>query len=318
MTITQLEYIVAVDTYRSFGQAAEKCFITQPTLSMQIQKLEEELDVLLFDRHKKPIETTEIGIDIIEQARIVLNEHSKIAEVIKDKKGNLSGNLHIGIIPTIAPYLVPLFLLNFIEKYPNVTISISELTTAQIIEHLKNGLIDCGILATPVKENQLIEMPMYWEPLVAFISKKHKLTKNNTVVMEDIDLKDVWLLNEGHCLRNQIINLCHDIDKHIEDTRLNYQTGSIETLKKIVEAGKGITLLPELAISDFSMKQMNMVRYFRNPEPVREIGIVVSKNYIKKRLIETLKNEILDVIPKKMKESSSKKLILDIKIQKTA
>lgn len=316
MTITQLEYIVAVDTYKSFGHAADKCFITQPTLSMQIQKLEEQLDVILFDRQKKPIETTEIGISVVAQAREVLKQHKKITEIIKDKKGILSGNFHIGIIPTIAPYLVPLFLLNFIEKYPDVTITISELTTAQILEQLKNGIIDCGILATPTKDAHLIETPMYWEPLVAFVSKKHPLSKQSTVIMEDIDISDVWLLNEGHCFRNQIINLCHDMQKHIADTRLNYQTGSIETLKKIVEAGKGITLLPELSISDFSVKQTNMVRYFRNPEPVREIGLIVSKSFVKKRMLEALKNEILDVIPKKMKDSS-KKLILDIDIKKT-
>ena len=316
MTITQLEYIVAVDTYKSFGHAADKCFITQPTLSMQIQKLEEQLDVILFDRQKKPIETTEIGISVIAQAREVLKEHRKITEIIKDQKGILSGNFHIGIIPTIAPYLVPLFLLNFIEKYPEVTITISELTTAQILEQLKNGIIDCGILATPTREAHLIETPLYWEPLVAFVSKKHSLYKQNTVMMEDIDISDVWLLNEGHCFRNQIINLCHDMQKHIADTRLNYQTGSIETLKKIVEAGKGITLLPELSISDFSVKQTNMVRYFRNPEPVREVGLIVSKSFIKKRMLEALKNEILEVIPKKMKDSS-KKLILDIDIKKS-
>ncbi|MDD2412286.1 MAG: LysR substrate-binding domain-containing protein [Bacteroidales bacterium] len=316
MTITQLEYIVAVDTYKSFGHAADKCFITQPTLSMQIQKLEEQLDVLLFDRQKKPIETTEIGISVIAQAREVLKEHARITEIIKDKKGILGGNFHIGIIPTIAPYLVPLFLLNFIEKYPDVTITISELTTAQILEQLKNGIIDCGILATPTRDAHLIETPIYWEPLVAFVSKKHPLSKQSTVMMEDINISDVWLLNEGHCFRNQIINLCHDLQKHIADTRLNYQTGSIETLKKIVEAGKGITLLPELSISDFSVKQTNMVRYFRNPEPVREIGLIVSKSFVKKRMLEALKNEILDVIPKKMKDSS-KKLILDIDIKKT-
>lgn len=316
MTITQLEYIVAVDTYKSFGHAADKCFITQPTLSMQIQKLEEQLDVILFDRQKKPIETTEIGISVIAQAREVLKEHTKITEIIKDQKGILSGNFHIGIIPTIAPYLVPLFLLNFIEKYPDVTITISELTTAQILEQLKNGIIDCGILATPTRDAHLIETPMYWEPLVAFVSKKHPLSKQSTVRMEDIDISDVWLLNEGHCFRNQIINLCHDLQKHIADTRLNYQTGSIETLKKIVEAGKGITLLPELSISDFSAKQTNMVRYFRNPEPVREIGLIVSKSFVKKRMLEAVKNEILDIIPKKMKDSS-KKLILDIDIKKT-
>jgi LysR family hydrogen peroxide-inducible transcriptional activator len=316
MTITQLEYIVAVDTYRSFGQAAEKCFVTQPTLSMQIQKLEEQLDVILFDRHKKPIETTEIGLSIIRQAREVLKEHARIGEIIQDSKGDLSGNFHLGIIPTIAPYLVPLFLLNFIEKYPEVTITISELTTAQILEQLKNGMIDCGILATPTRDNKLSEIPLYWEPLVTFVSKKHPLFKQNTVVMEDINISDVWLLNEGHCFRNQIINLCHDMQKHIADTRLNYQSGSIETLKRIVEAGKGITLLPELSISEFSMKQMNMVRYFRNPEPVREIGLITTKNFIKKRMLEALKNEILEVIPKKMKDSG-KKMILDIDIKTT-
>ena len=157
MTITQLEYVIAVDTYKSFGIAAEKCFVTQPTLSMQIQKLEEALGVLLFDRQKKPIETTEIGQEIVEQARVVIKEHNKIKEIIKESKGKISGNIKVGIIPTVAPYLVPLFLLKFIEKYPDVTITILELTTANILESLKNGTIDCGILATPTHEPHMKE-----------------------------------------------------------------------------------------------------------------------------------------------------------------
>lgn len=314
MTITQLEYVIAVDTYKSFGIAAEKCFVTQPTLSMQIQKLEEALGVLLFDRQKKPIETTEIGQEIVEQARVVIKEHNKIKEIIKESKGKISGNIKVGIIPTVAPYLVPLFLLKFIEKYPDVTITILELTTANILESLKNGTIDCGILATPTHEPHMKEYPLYWEPLVAYVSKTHNLSKSSTVTMDSIDMQDVWLLNDGHCFRNQIINLCHDMEKHIEKTRLDYQTGSIETLKRIVEAGQGITFLPELVVGDFTAKQMDMVRYFRSPEPVREIGIIVSKNFVKNRIIEAIKTEITEAVPRKML-NSSQKLILEIDVK---
>jgi LysR family hydrogen peroxide-inducible transcriptional activator len=311
MTITQLEYIIALDSYRNFALAADKCFVTQPTLSMQIQKLEELLGVQLFDRNKKPIEPTEMGIEIIAQARQVIKEHKKIQELIKDKTGMMTGNIHIGVIPTIAPYLIPQFLINFIEKYPEVILTISELTTAQILEQLKLGTIDCGILATPVHDQAITEFPLYWEPLVAYVSKKHPLFKKSSVLMSEIDINEVWLLNEGHCLRNQVINLCHDLKKHIQEIHLDYQTGSVETLKKIVELGKGITILPELAIQDFSAKQIGMVRYFKTPEPSREVGIVVTKNYVKKRLIDALKEEIVAVVPDKMKYVGSR-VVLEI------
>lgn len=311
MTITQLEYIIALDTYRNFALAAEKCFVTQPTLSMQVQKLEEFLDVQIFDRNKKPIEPTELGAEIILQARHVVKEHQKIGEIIKDTKGMMSGNIHIGVIPTIAPYLIPQFLINFIEKYPEVILTISELTTAQIMEQLKLGTIDCGILATPVHDPAITEFPLYWEPLVAYVSKKHPLFKHSSVLMSEININEVWLLNEGHCLRNQVINLCHDMKKHVEEIHLDYQTGSVETLKKIVELGKGITILPELAIQDFSAKQIGMVRYFKTPEPSREVGIVVSKNYVKKRIIDALKEEIVAVVPEKMKYVGSR-VVLEI------
>ncbi|MEI6347598.1 MAG: LysR substrate-binding domain-containing protein [Bacteroidota bacterium] len=311
MTITQLEYIIALDSYRNFALAADKCFVTQPTLSMQVQKLEDFLGVQIFDRNKKPIEPTELGIDIIMQARQVVHEHKKIQELIKDKKGVMSGNIHIGVIPTIGPYLIPQFLINFIEKYPEVILTISELTTAQIIEQLKLGMIDCGILATPIHEPAITEIPLYWEPLVAYVSKKHSLFKKSSLSMGEIDINEVWLLNEGHCLRNQVINFCHDLKKHIEVIRLDYQTGSVETLKKIVELGKGITILPELAIQDFNAKQIGMVRYFKTPEPSREVGIVVTKNYVKKRIIDALKEEILAVVPEKMKHVGSR-VVLEI------
>lgn len=311
MTITQLEYIIALDSYRNFALAAEKCFVTQPTLSMQVQKLEELLGVQIFDRNRKPIEPTELGAEIIMQARHVVNEHKKIGELIKDKKGVMSGNIHIGVIPTIGPYLIPQFLINFIEKYPEVILTISELTTAQIIEQLKSGMIDCGILATPIHEQAITEIPLYWEPLVAYVSKKHPLFKKSSLSMGEIDINEVWLLNEGHCLRNQVINFCHDMKKHVEEIHLDYQTGSVETLKKIVELGKGITILPELAIQDFNAKQIGMVRYFKTPEPSREVGIVVTKNYVKKRIIDALKDEILAVVPDKMKHVGNR-VVLEI------
>jgi len=311
MTITQLEYIIALDSFRNFALAAEKCFVTQPTLSMQVQKLEDILGVQIFDRNRKPIKPTELGIEIILQARHVVNEHKKITELIKDKKGVMNGNIHIGVIPTIAPYLIPQFLINFIEKYPAVTVTISEITTAQIIEQLKLGTIDCGILATPIHEPAITEIPLYWEPLVAYVSKKHPLFKKSSLSMGEIDINEVWLLNEGHCLRNQVINFCHDLKKHTEEIHLDYQTGSVETLKKIVELGKGITFLPELAIQDFNAKQIGMVRYFKTPEPSREVGIVVTKNYVKKRIIDALKEEILAVVPDKMKHVGNR-VVLEI------
>ncbi len=311
MTITQLEYVIALDTYRNFALAAEKCFVTQPTLSMQVQKLEDFLGVQLFDRNKKPIEPTELGYEIIGQAKQVVKEHKKILEIIKDKKGLMSGEIHIGVIPTIGPYLIPQFLINFIEKYPEITLTVSELTTAQIIEKLKQGTIDCGILATPIHEPAITEMPLYWEPLVAYVSKKHPLFKKSSLLMSEIDINEVWLLNEGHCLRNQVINLCHDMKKHKEEIHLDYQTGSVETLKKIVELGKGITILPELAIQDFNARQIGMVRYFKTPEPTREVGLVVTKNYAKKRIIDALKEEIVAVVPEKMKNVGNK-VVLEI------
>ncbi len=232
-------------------------------------------------------------------------------EIIKDKRGLMSGDIHIGVIPTIGPYLIPQFLINFIEKYPDITLTISELTTAQIIEKLKQGTIDCGILATPIHEPAITEIPLYWEPLVAYVSKKHPLFKKTSLLMSEIDINEVWLLNEGHCLRNQVINLCHDMQKHKEEIHLDYQTGSVETLKKIVELGKGITILPELAIQDFNARQIGMVRYFKTPEPTREIGLVMTKNYVKKRIIDALKEEIITVVPEKMKNVGNK-VVLEI------
>lgn len=311
MTLQQLEYIIALDTYRHFGKAAEHCNIAQPSLSVQIQKLEDELKTKIFARNKMPITATETGKIIIEQARIILAECSKVDQLIQAQKNSIGGNLKIGIIPTLAPYLLPLFLLQFIKKYPLVSLNISELTTDKIIRRLKNGMIDIGILATPLKQKELQETFLFNEEFVAYVSKKEKIFAKKYLLPADIDVNKMWLLEEGHCLRSQALNLCElqknsSIQKH-----LDYESGSIETLKRFVEKNEGITLLPELATIDMSIGKKAMLRYFKSPAPVREISMVTSKGFVKTRLSNILKESIIEHLPQ---EVSNKKMIKRIDI----
>ena len=308
MTLVQLEYIVALDTYRSFGIAAEKCFVTQPTMSMQVQKLEEELGVKLFDRSKQPITPTEIGTDVLEQARNILKESYKLKELINNQKSVVSGELRIGIIPTMAPYLMPKVIPAFMENYPDVQLVIWEYMTDQIIHELKNGLLDCGILSTPLEDKSLQEIPLFYESFVAYLSKSSPLMGKKNLKPSDINLDDLWLLNEGHCMRNQILNICKQ--KKSDDLKpFEYNTDSVETLKRMVEMNNGITLLPELSISDFTVKQLDRVRYFKSPEPTREISIVTHRNFLKRKLILALEKEILDAIPKRMRNKNKKEIL---------
>lgn len=311
MTITQLEYIVAVDTYRSFVSAADKCFVTQPTLSMQVQKLEDTLGVKIFDRSKQPVTPTEIGIEIISQARILLSESEKIKEIITDRQKELSGELKVGIIPTIAPYILPKILHGFIEKYPQVKLVVWEQTTEQIIAQLKLGVIDCGILSTPLHESTLTELPVFYENFVAYVSKNSKLSKKKNIVPDDIDMEEIWILNEGHCMREQVLNICQRRKATQGFKHFEYNTGSVETLKRMVDQNNGATILPELALADLTDKQLDKVRYFKAPEPAREVSIVIQRNFLKRRMIEALKNEILEFLPKRMK-SKKKKEVMEI------
>ncbi|WPU94974.1 LysR substrate-binding domain-containing protein [Mucilaginibacter sabulilitoris] len=311
MTITQLEYIVAVDTYRSFVLAAEKCFVTQPTLSMQVQKLEDTLGVKIFDRSKQPVTPTEIGIEIITQARIMLSESEKIKEIITDRQKELSGELRVGIIPTVAPYILPKIIRGFIERYPQVKLIVWEQTTEEIVQQLKLGMIDCGILSTPLHESSLTEIPVFYENFVAYVSKNSKLSKKKNIVPDDIDMEEIWILNEGHCMREQVLNICQRRKSTKGFQHFEYNTGSVETLKRMVDQNSGATVLPELALADLSDKQLDKVRYFKSPEPAREVSIVIQRNFLKRRLIEALKNEILEFVPKRMK-SKKKKEVIDI------
>ncbi|NCD70294.1 hydrogen peroxide-inducible genes activator [Mucilaginibacter agri] len=309
MTIVQLEYIVAVDTYRSFVSAAEKCFVTQPTLSMQVQKLEDTLGVKIFDRTKQPVVPTEIGNDIIAQARVMLSEHQKIKEIISDRQKDLAGELKVGIIPTVAPYILPKIINQFIAKYPQVKLVVWEQTTEQIIQQLKLGMIDCGILSTPLHEPQLTETPLFYENFVAYVAKNSHLAKKKNINPDDINMEELWILNEGHCMRDQVLNICQRRKSSKGFQHFEYNTGSIETLKRMVDQNNGTTILPELALVDLTEKQLDKVRYFKSPEPAREISLVTQKNFIKRRMIDALKAEVLEFVPKRMKNKKKKDLI---------
>ncbi|TWR28465.1 LysR family transcriptional regulator [Mucilaginibacter achroorhodeus] len=309
MTITQLEYIVAVDTYRSFVAAANKCYVTQPTLSMQVQKLEDTLGVKIFDRSKQPVIPTEIGEEIIAQARVLIAESEKIKEIVTDRQKELSGELKVGIIPTISPYILPKILNSFIEKYPQVKLIVWEQTTEQIIQQLKLGTLDCGLLSTPLNESALTEIPVFYENFVAYASKSSKLFKKKTITPEDIDMEEIWVLNEGHCMREQVLNICQRRKATKGFQHFEYNTGSVETLKRMVDMNNGATILPELALAEMTDKQRDRVRYFKSPEPAREVSIVMHRNYLKRRMIEALKNEILEFVPKRLRTKKKKEIV---------
>jgi LysR family hydrogen peroxide-inducible transcriptional activator len=309
MTLVQLEYIVAVDTYRHFALAAENCFVTQPTLSMQIQKLEEDLAVKIFDRSKQPVMPTDAGIEVIAQARILLHEANQLKELVKTRKGEIEGHLRLGVIPTLAPYLLPLFLNRFLEKYPKVRISVTEQTTDTIIEKLKNNQLDAGLLVTPLADGGITEYPLFYEEFMVYVSRKCAEFDKKYIMPDDIDVKHLWLLKEGHCMRSQIMNLCQLQRQLKEEMHLDYETGSIETLMKMAELNNGVTIIPELALLDLSESKLTMIREFKAPAPVREVSLVTHRNFIKKRLIDVLKEEIVSVIPEKMKLRDGKQRI---------
>lgn len=298
ITLIQLEYIVAVDTYRHFATAADKCFVTQPTLSMQIKKLEEQLDIVVFDRTKQPVIPTDQGKKVIEQARIVLQESKKIDQIVKDVKGEISGELRIAVIPTIAPYLLPLFTGNFKRAYPNVKLKIEEQVTEKIVENLEKDLLDVGILVTPLHEKQIIEKPLFYEEMLIYSNKNHPLVKKPVIQVGDIATSEIWLLNDGHCFRHQVVNLCDLHDLESDDLPFEFEGGSLETLMRIIDKEGGYTLIPELAEEVIPDNRKNQVRHFTNMVPLREVALVFTRRFAKTKIIEKLAESISSSIPK--------------------
>lgn len=297
ITITQLEYVVAVDTYRHFANAADKCMVTQPTLSMQIKKLEEFLGVVIFDRSKQPVMPTDVGKQIIEQARNVLRETAHLENIAKGYHQNISGRLNIGIIPTLAPYLLPLFLGRMMERHPGVKLNIKELKTSEIINDLKKDELDVGILSTPLHEEQIYEEPLFYEEIKVYTQFGHPLSEKSKVTPEDIvDRTDAWMLSDGNCFRNQVVNLCKNQYQSDAKEQIRYESGSLETLKKMVEAEGGFTFLPELAVMELNTRQLKNVVSFENKVPLREISLCFVRNAAKKDLIDILGQSIKDVV----------------------
>lgn len=317
MTITQLEYVVAVATYKSFVAAAEKCFVTQPTLSMQIQKLEDELGIKLFDRNKHPIAITAMGQAIVDQARTVLAECEKIYELIQSQQNRLAGTFKFAIIPTVAPYILPGLLENFVAHYPDVKLQVTEMETDQIIKALRNNEIDAGLLSTPLEQNGIKEYPLFYEAFVTYFSADEPALKKRLISPQDVSLDRIWLLNEGHCMRNQIINLCSDQIQRLQAGRpYRYESSNVETLRKMVDKNKGLTVLPELATMEFTEDQMDRIRYFEDPEPVREISLVTNDHFVRLTLLQSLMDETLKLVPEKMRVQKKNRKVLRIQSAK--
>jgi LysR family hydrogen peroxide-inducible transcriptional activator len=295
MTITQLQYVLAVAEHKNFTLAAEKCFVTQPTLSMQIQKIEEELDILLFDRSKKPIQLTDIGHKIVAQAKNIVNEADRIHDIVEQQKGFIGGEFRLGIIPTVMPTLLPMFLTNFIKKYPKVKLIIEELNTEEIIAKLKNGRLDAAIAATPLHEEKIKEVVLYFEPFVAYIPENHQHFEKKEIEISDLNLDEILLLQDGHCFRDGILNLCKSAHKN-DGNHFQLESGSFETLIKLADEGLGITLLPYLHTLDLTEKDQRKLKHFCEPKPAREVSLIYPKSELKIQIIDALRTCIAGVV----------------------
>ncbi len=295
MTITQLHYVLAVAEHQNFTKAAQKVFVTQPTLSMQIQKLEEELDVLIFDRSKKPIELTETGKKIVQQARNIVTESDRIHDIVDQQKGFVGGLFRLGVIPTIMPTLLPMFLNNFIKKYPKVKLKIEELHTEAIIEKLQDGHLDAAIAATPLEQPEIKEQVLYYEPFVGYTPEGHRLFSKKKIAVNDLELDDILLLEDGHCFKDGILNLCK-ATRTFNEERFQLESGSFETMIKLSNEGLGMTLLPYLHTLDIKETEKKNIRMFEEPVPAREVSLIYNKSELKMQIIEALRNTISGVI----------------------
>lgn len=304
MTLTQLKYVVAIDTHRHFAKAAEHSFVTQPTLSMQVNKLEQELGLKIFNRKKQPIEPTRVGEAIIKQARLVLSESGRIEEIVKAAKGEVGGEFRLGIIPTVSTSLLPRFLREVLDKYPQITLRIKELQTAQILNMLTNDRLDAAILATPLGETGFTERPLYYEPFMAYIPEGHRLETEEFVLLSELKVKDILLLKEGHCFRENVLNICDSAFPEGPNNHrdLEFESGNFETLIRLADRGFGMTLLPYLTALDLSEEAKARIKPIEHPQPTREISIVFRDSQPKMKVIEILSEEIKKHLPERVLE----------------
>lgn len=299
MNIQQLEYLIAVDKYKHFGKAAQACFITQPTLSAMIQKLEEELDVKIFDRTTHPIRTTDIGLEIISQAKEVIQSVNELRNKASLLNNILAGNLNLGIIPTVSSFLIPDEIFQFLNQHEKITFSIKEMTTENIVKSLKSGELDAGIISTPFEAaNEFSKDILFNEELLLYTSEE--VGNDTFIAPEDIQVEKVWLLEEGNCLRNQFENICKLKENTLKPKNLELFPSNMSTTIQMVDRVGGVSILPELAVQELSAEQRQKVARFRKPFPYREISIIYYK--------PTYKQKIIDELVKNIRTSVSEKL----------
>jgi len=309
MTLTQLEYLVAVDTHRHFGKAAKASHVTQPTLSMQLQKLEDELGVLLFDRSKSPVIPTTEGERIVEQARVILREQSRLLEIAQRTKDELAGDFRLAVIPTLSTYVLPLFLRSFSQNYPSVNLVIEEARTDEILVRLREGQVDAGLMATPLHDPQLIERVLFYEPFHLFVANDHPLAKRKRVSQRDLDIDEIWLLDKGNCFRDQVLSICSESPPaHAASAKLRFESGNLETLKNMVLTSSGYTILPHLAVAQLTGARRKLVRPFRAPVPTREVSLVHERTVLGARVIDALQTEIERALPDEIRSLDRRKI----------
>jgi len=307
-SLTQLEYIVAVDKHRHFGKAAEDCHVTQPTLSMQIQKVEEEVGYPLFDRLKKPIVATAKGQRFIAQAKVLLHEHHKLMDLSRQQGTEISGELRLGVIPTIAPYLLPLFIESISKQFPKMQLTVDELKTETIIKMLKEDQLDAGILATPLNEAGLKERPIYYEPFYLYVAKSHPLNARKRIKEDDLQGHEMWLLADGHCFRQQIVRYCSLNVNEGVFPNVQFEGGNIDTLRNIIRKSKGYTLVPALFVEGLSEgERRDFVRPFESPVPTREVSLVYRRDQWKSDILDALEEGIRKKLPAELQEYDSKR-----------
>jgi len=308
MTLQQLEYIIALDKTRHFVKAAEMCGVTQPTLSAMIQKLEDELDCRIFDRSLHPVSTTDVGAMIIKQAQVILYNVNQLKENVLTQKGSLSGTLSLAMIPTVAPYLLPKFIAAFRTNYPEIELKITEMRTESIIKSLHTASIDMAILSTPLDDPKILEVPLYYEKFIGYVSPNEAIYAQDEISTEEMPLDHLWVLEEGHCLRNQVFNFCDEKKTHSS----TYEAGSIDTLVKIVDINGGYTVIPELHVDLLSEEQKKHLRKIVRPEATREIALVIRQDYVREGMMNAVAECVKQIIPQHMLDARLKKFAIKL------
>lgn len=314
-SLSQMEYVVAVARERHFGRAAEFCHISQPTLSQQIQKVEEIVGFPIFDRSKKPVVPTPEGEKFLRQALVILREHKRLREIMRSQNGELAGPLRLAIIPTVAASLVPLFIRKFSAAYPKVELFIEEMKTETILEELQQDRLDVAIMATPTHQKCVSETPLYYEPFELYLAKGHSLLKKKQLGQEDLDGSEMWLLKDGHCFKDQVVRFCSISPKDDSVLRnVHFQSGSLDTLRALVADGVGYTMIPSLMSRQLSeAERKRHVRAFRAPAPAREVSLVCRRDQWKESLVKALRESVLAALPGEVKRHKDRSVsVLEI------